>query len=102
MRIDGQIYYSNENHTHPPPVFHVTKDDTNYILVPTRKKNLLVFRGHTFSHSKTKSWYCSKRTSGCKAAVYLNNDNRIENYRDSHTHPPPRFYITKNGDYVKI
>lgn len=65
-------------------------------------KNLILFRGYTFSRRLDRNWYCSKAHSGCKSKLYLNKCNEITYFVDDHNHEPPRYHITSKGDYMKI
>ncbi|GBP73777.1 hypothetical protein EVAR_42949_1 [Eumeta japonica] len=78
----------------------------DYVLVPSSKKNsnkkLLVYKKFMFSQYSSRIWYCSKRAKGCKAAVYMDKDDKVDHCNEMHTHPPPMFHVTKTGQYVRI
>ncbi|GBP52284.1 hypothetical protein EVAR_9196_1 [Eumeta japonica] len=68
---------------------------------------MLLYRGFTFnSHCATKmgqSWRCSSRSSkNCKVTVYTTEGLRVTKVCDVHTHDPPMFHITSQGEYIRI
>ncbi|GBP73779.1 hypothetical protein EVAR_42951_1 [Eumeta japonica] len=99
----GEILLCDDRHTHAPPKFHVTKTDSNYLLVPAKKKYLLIYRGYSFSQwHASRYWYCSKKATGCKARIHLNDKDQVAFYDGMHTHEPPRFHVTSAGEYARM
>ncbi|XP_028174337.1 uncharacterized protein LOC114362945 isoform X5 [Ostrinia furnacalis] len=76
----------------------------NYTMIPTAKGNhLLMMNGYTFhKYKKSLNYHCSKVLSGCKARLKLSVDGEIIEANCSHTHEPPKYYITPTGQYIKM
>lgn len=69
---------------------------------------MLMFNNYTFKKIKlAKStgltlWYCSKRDSGCKAAIHTREGQLVEGLTDViHDHDPPN-YVQSKGGWVKV
>lgn len=84
---------------------HKNFSDLEYKLIPSKrsKKNLLVFRGNTFSQNLSSgNWYCSKYHKDCKAKIHLDTNGKIVRFNDNHNHEPPKMYVTSTGDYYVL
>ncbi|CAH0399060.1 unnamed protein product [Chilo suppressalis] len=74
-----------------------------FIYIPAgHKKNLIMFRGYTFSTYGKNLWYCSKIKFGCKAKLKLDDKERIIYARDIHCHEPPEYCVTSSGKYILV
>ncbi|CAH2085758.1 unnamed protein product [Euphydryas editha] len=53
---------------------------------------------------KSHIYYCSKKNKGCKARVKLDRNGIIINKAEdsTHFHPPPKYYQTSSGEYIKL
>ncbi|XP_053605135.1 protein tramtrack, beta isoform isoform X32 [Plodia interpunctella] len=73
-------------------------------FVHYRNGILLYFQGFTYSKSKYRNWYCSKRvTIGCKAGVKLSADQQyVESTVSYHNHPRDKCVISKRGSLIKL
>ncbi|KAL0831889.1 hypothetical protein ABMA28_001419 [Loxostege sticticalis] len=66
---------------------------------------LIMINGYTFSKLSTysKSWICSNRFSyKCEAKIKMEGLERVTESHLDHNHPPPKYYVTQEGKYVKI
>lgn len=76
---------------------------SDYIFINSGYKNkLLLYKEYTFARMNSdRLYYCSKKKTGCKAKVRMENGNII--YADvTHTHEPPKYKCTSKGEYVRI
>lgn len=75
----------------------------DYELIPTRRgKNLVMFRGYTYSAIQG-IYYCSSRTVlGCTARVKLTKTGSLIVVAAEHSHQPPKYVKTSEGAYVKL
>ena len=82
----------------------ISTDGFQYKYIPTQKgKYLLMLNEYTFSqdHYST-TYYCSKKSAGCKATVKLNKSGTIREANTMHTHEPPRYMQLASGEYVRV
>lgn len=68
---------------------------------------MLVYEQYTFAkNSKSKNrvtWTCSSRCSQkCNAQVTLSHAGVFGVINSEHTHPPPVFYVNKQGEYIRM
>lgn len=78
-----------------------------YTFIPSGrgKNSLLMIENYTFNQVKKdpRYWNCSKRTTmGCKAKVHFDIDFNITCYIRDHNHIPPRYFLQRDGSYLKI
>ncbi|CAH0399073.1 unnamed protein product [Chilo suppressalis] len=79
------------------------EEDLHYMYIPAgHKKNLIMFRGYTFSHYGKNLWYCSKIKLGCKAKLKLDDKERIISAHNTHCHEPPVYCVTDSGEYILV
>ncbi|CAH0582917.1 unnamed protein product [Chrysodeixis includens] len=63
---------------------------------------LLMAYKYTFARSTPRHWYCSQKTKGCKAKVFLNNErNQVVFIKNEHNHEPPIYRQLGNDYYIK-
>ncbi|KOB77035.1 Modifier of mdg4 [Operophtera brumata] len=74
-----------------------------YLLIPTRKgKHLVMYRGYTYSETHG-TYYCSSKTSiGCTARIKLTKNGGIQIISEEHSHSPPNYIKTTNGNYIRV
>ncbi|CAH0399059.1 unnamed protein product [Chilo suppressalis] len=65
-------------------------------MIPSKRgKHLLMIEGYTYSQMKdSRNYYCSKKDSGCRARVKLDEMGGIANAQTEHQHPPPKYLFT--------
>lgn len=64
---------------------------------------LLMLDGYTFAKNAKHSYYCSKKSIGCRARVRLDHNMRLVNIEEIvHNHVRPTYMVTKNGEYIKV
>lgn len=80
----------------------ITEDRDTVIMIPSRKKFLMMVDGYTYSqYHSTGTWLCSSlRVRRCPARVLRQGSGTISRLHD-HNHPRPH-YVYKNGSYIKI
>lgn len=77
---------------------------SEFELIPTRRgKHLLMWQKYTYYQCHKRTMYnCSKYGSGCKASLKRGLDGKLEYAIGDHTHPPPVYVKTADGEYIKI
>ncbi|XP_047504495.1 protein tramtrack, beta isoform isoform X17 [Pieris napi] len=82
------------------------EDCLDFQKIPTRKGNyLLMVNEYTYRQFTKYTFYCSKRNFDCKASLKLTKDLKIsatDSLKGSHTHPPPKYIVTRKGEYIRL
>ncbi|GBP73770.1 hypothetical protein EVAR_42942_1 [Eumeta japonica] len=76
-----------------------------YELIPSNRGSghILLYQGHTYARMTSKNrWYCSKKGSGCKAKIHLDDDGQNLEHSGEHDHPPPKLFRTPDGRIHKL
>lgn len=66
---------------------------------------ILLYEGYSYSHAHTKNktrWYCSKRSTGCKAKVLTTPEGEFIKAIDRHIHPPPNMFRAQDGRVIRF
>ncbi|XP_075976008.1 uncharacterized protein LOC142976491 [Anticarsia gemmatalis] len=59
-------------------------------------KRLLMADKFTFAQTTPGHWYCSKKSKGCKARIFLNKDeSEVVLFNNNHEHDPPIYKKVK-------
>ncbi|KAL0831884.1 hypothetical protein ABMA28_001414 [Loxostege sticticalis] len=119
IRFDerGNLAFFDRNHNHEPPQYHKTQDgkfliflpllivaEVNYKLINSGRSQLLMIDGYTFSKANkiSRTWHCSSSgMMNCKAHVRIDRSNTLVCVLLEHNHPPPKYIVTKDGQYCK-
>ncbi|KPJ13084.1 hypothetical protein RR48_05193 [Papilio machaon] len=73
------------------------------INVLGQRKGVLMVKGFTYSEYSPNYWYCTKKKSArCNAKARTDPHGKLTYIKDEHTHPPPKYLVTKTGEYVKV
>ncbi|KAL0881502.1 hypothetical protein ABMA27_001353 [Loxostege sticticalis] len=57
----------------------------------------------TYYKRKGRIWTCSSRTSShCTAKIRLEKNHQVTVVSLEHNHPPPKFRVTEDGEYIKV
>ncbi|KOB66502.1 Modifier of mdg4, partial [Operophtera brumata] len=60
-----------------------------------------MYRGYTYSETHG-TYYCSSKTSiGCTARIKLTKNGGIQIISEEHSHSPPNYIKTTNGNYIR-
>ncbi|XP_045496228.1 protein tramtrack, beta isoform isoform X35 [Colias croceus] len=65
---------------------------------------ILVLQGYTFNRTSSKNnWSCSQRKQRkCSAKAKTNNKGEVIDFKNTHTHPKPKFFRKSTGDPIQI
>lgn len=78
-------------------------DVYNYEIVKSQRgKDLLLLDGYTYSNTNCNTWICSTHYPHCRAKLKRDYTGRVSNVSNDHTHPPRKYYKTKEGNLVRI
>lgn len=77
---------------------------SEYTFIPSRKSHLLMLNGYTYFrvHAQSRNYYCSKKKAGCHAHVKFDKEGNFIKVEINHSHDPPKFVVTKSGQYLKV
>ncbi|XP_048007072.1 uncharacterized protein LOC125242337 isoform X1 [Leguminivora glycinivorella] len=92
-----------------PAVSDVDIINYPYTMIPSRRGgHLLMLNNYTFKYNEhSKRYYCSQSNNTktpvkCKSSVKLDKvTGLIVSLREEHNHPPPRYMLTADGQYIK-
>ncbi|CAD0200273.1 unnamed protein product [Chrysodeixis includens] len=102
---EGQLIFLREDHDHPPPKYFVTKNGEyvkTVIMIPTRKKSLMMVNGFTYSQYSPMFWYCTRKLStACPARARTDATGALRYVQEDHNHSPPKYFVSKTGEYIK-
>lgn len=74
-----------------------------YELIPTKRgRNLIMYKGYTFSWNTGKYWCSSRQSYNCKSWLKLDRNMRISLKKIEHRHKKPNYLKTNKGTYVKL
>lgn len=80
-----------------------------YKFIKSKKPGYAVLLYKNFTYRKTRAtkkgtrWVCSSSSSkNCSARVFLNDNGTLIDLVSTHSHSAPKFYVDKDGQYVRI
>jgi hypothetical protein len=77
-------------------------DDIKFITLAGNKRVLMANK-YTYAQTTPRHFYCSKKSKGCKARIFLNQDETEVVFSFvHHDHNPPVYVQTSSGVFERI
>lgn len=79
--------------------------DDYKIIKSQRGKDLIMFHGYTYSlqYKGNNLYLCSTKLNKCKARLKIDKETKLlQLLNEEHIHPPPKYLISRSGEYIRV